>query len=74
MKTLLGWFRDPIVHLILVVIVVIQFAGALQSRDAQTKNANLTFCADCNHRHNPYDECETSPVEQASTSRTTAQR
>ncbi len=74
MKTLLGWLCDPIVHLIVIVIVVIQLAGALQARDSQTRNASASLCEDCNRRHNPLDSCELGTIEQASTHRTTAQR
>ena len=59
MKTLLGWLSDPMVHLLLVLVVVIQVAASWNSADSQSRSRNNPIqCSLCHHRHNIDDGCE----------------
>lgn len=59
MKTLLGWLSDPMVHLLLVAIVVIQVAASWNSTESQSRSrSSAVQCSLCQHRHNPEDGCE----------------
>ena len=76
MKTLLGWLSDPMVHLLLVAVVVIQIAANWNSADNQSRSRGTpVMCSFCKHRHNTEDGCEEElTISQPSSSAQTAQR